>query len=386
MAKIDVVYQPLPTVHADLLIKAFSEPWVELAVLSSAFVVESGLVLLLNDLKARKEKVTLIAGIRNGVTSIQGLACAFGAGTRVVVVDTGTRSRLFHPKVYAFWGKDRARVIVGSSNLTHQGLQNNIEAVTTVDLDLKIPDDRRALEATVHPLRDLEKKHPKNVFCVTTMAGLDTLFEEGRIEDETAPKPVEATSAKAGAAPKATIPAIGLPTTFPKRTSAIKSGPKAKNVAGGSQATPASQPNGSLLWAKRKLAARDIQMPGQLSNPTGVLSLTQSHFRVGGQPISQITYFRQNVFKRLAWKKDPSDPGKEIAATKFELRIGGISHGNSALRISHKKAWEAGQGNYTTAIHWGTFKASVQDANLLGRELRLYAPTAKGNPFIIEID
>lgn len=96
MSKIEIVYQPLPKVHAELLLGALSESWVELAVLSSAFVVESGVALLLNELKARKEKVTLIAGIRNGVRSIQGLAGAFSAGTRVVIVDTGTRSRLFH--------------------------------------------------------------------------------------------------------------------------------------------------------------------------------------------------------------------------------------------------------------------------------------------------
>lgn len=43
---------------------------------------------------------------------------------------------IFHPKVYIFEGPKKCRIIVGSSNLTAQGLYQNIEASIVVDFDL----------------------------------------------------------------------------------------------------------------------------------------------------------------------------------------------------------------------------------------------------------
>lgn len=42
-------------------------------------------------------------------------------------------SIVFHPKVYVFEGKKKARIIVGSSNLTMQGLFDNVEVAIQVD-------------------------------------------------------------------------------------------------------------------------------------------------------------------------------------------------------------------------------------------------------------
>lgn len=63
----------------------------------------------------------------------------------------------------------------------------------------------------------------------------------------------------------------------------------------------------------------------------------------------------------------------------FDLVISGKSCGVFNLEISHKDSWESNQDNYTTGLHWGTALKYVQDENLIGKTLTLYA--AKGESF-----
>lgn len=153
----------------------------------------------------------------------------------------------------------------------------------------------------------------------------------------------------------------------------------------GAAPSPASAPHGDLVWEKPSLPASDLQFPGS-GNPTGVLRLTQAQFEVDGTVIDQTTYFRPTVFGKLAWAKDPNDPDKEIAVTTFALVIGGRFVGTRDLQLSHKPKWEAGQGNYTTALHWGTAMPDIRHKTLIGRALRLHTPAGNGAPYVLEID
>ena len=107
---------------------------------------------------------------------------------------------------------------------------------------------------------------------------------------------------------------------------------------------------------------------------------------MGGSRIDQTTYFRNDIFASLNWTVDPGDPGKENAFVEFSLAIEGVYVGDFTLKLSHKPAWEAGQGNYTTHIHWGDATEHIQKKELIGRSLKLYEPALPGNPYIIEID
>lgn len=51
-------------------------------------------------------------------------------------------ARTFHPKLFFFEGKDRALLIIGSSNWSYGGLAGNVEANLAVRLDLKDEEHR----------------------------------------------------------------------------------------------------------------------------------------------------------------------------------------------------------------------------------------------------
>jgi hypothetical protein len=141
---------------------------------------------------------------------------------------------------------------------------------------------------------------------------------------------------------------------------------------------------GELLWQKAKLPASDVQK--QKGHVTGVLRLSQAKWKVAGNVIDQTTYFRDSVFKQLSWSVWKAEPYNEKAEANFQVYILGYKYGIHKLMISHKPGGEAGQGNYTTSLHWGDLADTIQELNLVGRTLKLYAPpSGKTEPFIIEI-
>jgi hypothetical protein len=75
-----------------------------------------------------------------------------------------------------------------------------------------------------------------------------------------------------------------------------------------------------------------------------------------------------------------------MASAKFSLVVQGVYVGDYELKLSHKPAWEAGQGNYTTGLHWGDAKPAIRREEFIGRAVRLYEPAVPGSPNIIEID
>jgi hypothetical protein len=138
----------------------------------------------------------------------------------------------------------------------------------------------------------------------------------------------------------------------------------------------------NLLWRKT-LAASDVQ--SQRGNATGGVRLTQARFEVDGRRIDQTTYFRKQVFGRLEWTRGRTRPYREDAWADFHIILRGADLGVHRLRISHKPSGEAGQGNYTTILHWGALSESIRHAGLSGAEFMLVAPGGVGDPFSIEI-
>ena len=77
----------------------------------------------------------IILGIDEGVATKAGLMMAIELADEAFVFhDPGVRT--FHPKVYLGTGADRARLLVGSSNVTAGGLFSNYEASLEASFDL----------------------------------------------------------------------------------------------------------------------------------------------------------------------------------------------------------------------------------------------------------
>ena len=185
MAKLDFLLQAVTArFHADELKKLLSQDGCKRVVGSVAFVLQDGVSAIAPQLKNVSKVATFFVGIRNDITSVQAVKALLGLGVRVYAVDTGTRSVIFHPKLFLSEGKTTARLVIGSANMTFSGLHNNIEAGAILDLDLTNKDDKQFLETTVKTLEGLPAQFPDHVFQIKDAAAADALFDDGRLMDE----------------------------------------------------------------------------------------------------------------------------------------------------------------------------------------------------------
>lgn len=99
-----------------------------------AFLRRTGLFEIIKFLKKAKDEgknLTFYVGIDQKVTSRQALEKLLELNIPTYVYNSS--SYIYHPKVYLFEGKDKNRVIIGSSNFTNNGLFNNVEASVLLD-------------------------------------------------------------------------------------------------------------------------------------------------------------------------------------------------------------------------------------------------------------
>ncbi|MEY8119975.1 phospholipase D-like domain-containing protein [Falsihalocynthiibacter sp. BN13B15] len=388
MAKVSSIFQPLTAadVHAIHVNKLLSSPWANRFTLSSAFLNSSGVLAFSASLLPVAHCTRFFIGIRNGSTTAQGISQLLKAGAEVYAVDTATKYRLFHPKAFVASGPDSALAIVGSANLTHAGLHNNIEIGARLELDLNNHDDALFHSTLLDQFDDLPVSFPMNCFKISSARQIVELMGNGHLEDErdqTTQTVVGVAKHKGKISPK---PKINLPSVRPAK---LKIRRKKHVIApppiAGVGATKAVPHYGNLVWEKPNIPRGDLQLLN-VGHGSGVLRLTQARFEVNGARIDQTTYFRNKVFSNLPWSVDPVDPGKETASATFALVVQGVYAGDFELRLSHKPAWEAGQGNYTTGLHWEDAKPVISRPGLIGGTLRLFNPAIAGGAFIIEID
>jgi HKD family nuclease len=170
--------------HVDAIRQLFSLPDIQKVLMSVAFISESGVESIEPELMAHSAHVTVFAGIRNDATSYQGLARLYGLVSELYTVDTGTRTTIFHPKLYLARATKRARLIVGSANLTLAGLNNNIEAGLLLDLDLTDSNHKAMINEIEVCFEAASREHPLNVVKASKLADLDELRATGRLVDE----------------------------------------------------------------------------------------------------------------------------------------------------------------------------------------------------------
>lgn len=226
MAAREFILQGLTTrTHGDVVHELFAIDDIKRSIISVAFLMESGVEHIEPALAPHADNVTVFAGIRNDITSFQGMKRLLDAGVSLHAVDTGTRHVLFHPKLYYVRGKKLARLSIGSANLTLGGLNNNIEAGVILDFDPTDDDDREFLKNLEALFDGLTAAHPDNIFRVKKEKRLKALLDAGLLTDETTmPPPKPRTSAKPGSTDptprmKMAVPPIKKP---PKKAAAPK--------------------------------------------------------------------------------------------------------------------------------------------------------------------
>lgn len=91
------------------------------------------------------------------------------------------------------------------------------------------------------------------------------------------------------------------------------------------------------------------------------------------------------MFASLTWTYNPTAQ-KDEAVAPTSLIIAGVYVGDFDMPLSHKLAWAAGQGNYTTGLHWAGATNHIKHLGLVGRTLKLYQPASVGGRYVVEID
>ena len=396
MAKAEFILQGFTTrTHRAAVRELFDVPDIERILLSVSYIKESGVQEIENQLKAHAANATILAGVRNEITSHQGVTRLHRIRRiNLYTVDTGSRQVVFHPKFYLARGRTHARLLVGSANLTLGGLNNNIEAGLILDLDLADPADKALIENIESQIAALPRDYPSHVVKVTDVRELDEMLRTGRLVDETAvapPRPT--TSAVQSSGTSDTVPRIKL--KVPPLRSALKkvrATPKrprpkaAKTGAHAPQAVPAAVGvEFELVWESKLLTRRDLTIP----KATGTHATGSVNLDAGLLPdtVDHRHYFRDEVFANLVWTARSLTVDEAFA--KFQLVLKGISYGEFELPIRHttstsSKAYR--QHNAMTRLSWGTMRQFVARPDFIGRTLALYRDKVDPKRFVLEID
>lgn len=265
----------------------------------SAFASEAGVIGLSSHFEYAKQNftnLTLIVGVDQKGTSEEALRAILALGISSYVFYQPSFP-IFHPKIYLFEGDERTELIIGSSNLTVQGLFVNVESSLLLSIDNNNADDRKVID-------DL-KTYFKGLFDLSD-PNLQPLTNE-LIEELAHHKIIPVESERARQHDKIEqhdkeTPLSLISRLFPKRTISkiskefirIRKVALAKTQPFEEKEPSIAQPLGRLAWAKQNLPKSDVQIPAREgTNPTGGLRLTQANYLEDGKGIDQTTYFRE---------------------------------------------------------------------------------------------
>jgi hypothetical protein len=364
------------------------------ATISTAFMTASGLSLLEGVLTPIADRTRIFVGIRNGVTTVQAIQKALEIGCETYMVDTGSRQRIFHPKLYFARSAVRARLLLGSANLTMGGLRMNIEASVLQEFD---PTTDGAF------LADLEGKlgamivdYPEHVIRAVDAAQLADLFRSGRLVDERKARPPEPAGSSVDRALD-TVPRMNL-RTVPLPVAPLAAPPVLLPIAPPAApiallpvappAVPVPRDRLELVWESNGLTRRHLNIPTAANtNPTGSMLLGVGAW----DGIDQRHYFRDDVFAALHWVPDPAPARAHIerAVVHIRLVVKDVDYGMRTLQLSHNTRTDTAayeQNNSMTSLHWGDAKPIVAHEDLLGRVLKLFRETDDPTRFTLEID
>jgi HKD family nuclease len=397
--------------HGAVVQELFDVEGIKRSILSVAFLTESGVDHIAAKFLPHVATATVFGGVRNDITSYQGMKKLLESGVSLHAVDTGSRHLLFHPKLYYVRGAKVARLSIGSANMTLGGLNNNIEAGVVLDFDPEDGEDAKFLKDLEDQFDGLTGLHPDNIYKIPDLARLDDMLAKGLLVDEDIVQPPKVTTSSqpgtTSSTPRMKMAVPQLKKT-PKKASAPK--PKAPPVpviqvaapagaappaaAPAQPAAPAAAapavtgpavPGFDLMWISKDLTERDLNVPsGGNTNTTGSINLDKG---LMAPSVDHRDYFRSNVFAALNWA--PRNATVDEAEASFDLVVVGVFQGTYDLKIRHTTSTTSAsylQNNAMTRLSWGAIAPYVKHKSLVGRTMALYRDNLDPTHFMIEID
>ncbi len=130
---------------------------------------------------------------------------------------------IFHPKIYIFEGEKQGKIIVGSSNLTVQGLFQNMEASLVVDFEMNDKQGINLLHQIKNYYRFLLDKSATNVQPLTQdliqqLIDADILPKEQKRRETSQSKNKSPQNQQLLSEVKKMFPAVSIPKAAPKST------------------------------------------------------------------------------------------------------------------------------------------------------------------------
>ncbi len=360
--------------------------WGISAFASSAGV--NGIASILNKEKEHIKEITIIVGVDQKGTSKEALESLLNSGVESYIFYQ-KENPIFHPKVYLLEGNNKTDILIGSSNLTTQGLFINSEASVHLKLNNDNQSDKEVIENFKLKFRSLLEKNDPNMQPLTKEL-IKLLVDEGIVPDENErrrifQKNVYTLAGKTN---------DKFNSIFPKRD--IKKAPNVfKSHKHNSEKTtfiPSTEEDPSevttsmeqVLWSK-VLSERDLNIPqGKNTHLTGSMFFSKGLMK----DINPRHYFRNVVFANLNWQVDtkPSKRHYERTFANFTIVINGVDKGTYNLEIKHNtrtssRSYE--QKNSVTSLVWGDAKSIIKDRDLLDKRAYLYR---KGSGFLLKIE
>jgi len=356
----------------------------------TAFASQSGIKGLSKYIKTAKKHlnlITIVTGVDQKGTSKEALEELLALNINAFVFYQPSIT-IFHPKIYLFEGNEKSEMIIGSSNLTSQGLFANVETSLHVSIDNNSETDRKIVEQL--------KEYFKGIFDFSdpNLKKLDMELIAALVEAKIVPTEEERKAAqeKAEKAERKETEKI-ISRIFPKRAVAkipsefrgIRQ-PKTKKAAATGAVIDSVSRKGELVWESGKLTERDLNIPkGSNTNPTGSMLFKKGKMT----DIDHRHYFRDMVFASLNWKRDTKfgTTHLERAVATFKILIDEKNKGTFKLTITHNtltdtRSYE--QKNSMTQISWGAAKKVIAKDSLIGKSATLFK-TKKPDQFILSI-
>ncbi|MBI4947301.1 MAG: phospholipase D family protein [Bacteroidetes bacterium] len=372
------------------LIKFFSDTDFHTFTGISAFASQAGVNGLAKHIASAKKHlniITIVTGVDQKGTSKEALEALLKLNINAYVFYQPSYT-IFHPKIYLFEGAEKSELIIGSSNLTAQGLFTNVEASLLISIDNSIESDKEIINQLKDYFKgifdfsdpNLKKLSKKIIADLVKAKVVPTEAERKAIQD------------KAPTADKQETGNI-ISKIFPKRTLAkipkeFRSDRKPKGKADKEEKIEIKSKASKLLWESGALTERDLTTPkGSTTHQTGSMLFKKGKLK----GIDQRHYFRDKVFSSLSWSQDtkPSTSHLEKATALFRIIIMGKDYGVFKLTITHNpktdtRSYE--QKNSMTSISWGKARKIIAQDKLIGKNASLYKNAKKKDEFTLIIE
>lgn len=358
------------------------------AIISVAFSRSQGVGLILDKLKFNAKNITCYVGIRNDITSYQALELLLSAGVNLYVIDTGSKTTIFHPKIYFSSTNTIGKAVIGSANLTFGGLINNIESSAALLFDASDLSDRNFILDLVNTFENLKSYHPNHVTQISRIEDIENLYSQNLVVDETVSRkqgPPDLTTSHSDNLPLMRLFRRPPEPTLKRNIETISvdtiqsSGDRLNSVI-------TNDLNFYLVWQSNDLTERDLNVPtGTNTNPTGSMLWKKG----ATKGIDQRHFFRDEIFNTAGWSRDPDLQHYERAYETFRIYTKGQYRGSFRLKLSHNtdtKSISYSRNNSMTSVSWGAALPIIAHRDLLDRTMFLYKKSSVPPEFIIEID